>query len=49
MENRAEILLNSVDDGICAVDRLGLVSLANPAAARMLEAVGSVLTTLLYP
>jgi PAS domain S-box-containing protein len=38
MENWAEILLNSVDDGICGVDRLGLVSFANPAAARILEA-----------
>ncbi len=38
MESQAEMLLNSVDDGICAVDRLGRVSFANPAAARILEA-----------
>jgi PAS domain S-box-containing protein len=31
-----EILLNSVADGICGVDRHGLVSFANPAAARLL-------------
>jgi PAS domain S-box-containing protein len=37
-----EILLNSVADGICGVDRHGLVSFANPAAARLLgaEAIG---------
>ena len=29
-----EILLDSVADGICGVDRQGLVSFANPAAAR---------------
>jgi PAS domain S-box-containing protein len=31
-----EILLNSVADGICGLDRDGLVSFANPAAAGML-------------
>jgi len=31
-----EILLDSVADGICGVDRRGLVSFANPAAARLL-------------
>jgi len=33
-----EILLDSVADGICGVDRRGLVSFANPAAARLLGA-----------
>ncbi len=33
-----EILLNSVADGICGVDRHGLVSFANPAAERLLGA-----------
>jgi signal transduction histidine kinase len=33
-----EILLDSVADGICGVDRHGLVSFANPAAARLLGA-----------
>ena len=36
-----EILLDSVADGICGVDRRGLVSFVNPAAARMLGAVAS--------
>ena len=31
-----EILLDSVADGICGVDRHGMVSFANPAAARLL-------------
>ena len=31
-----EILLDSVADGICGVDRHGLISFANPAAARLL-------------
>ncbi len=39
-----EILLDSVADGICGVDRRGLVSFVNPAAARMLGAVASDLT-----
>jgi len=36
-----EILLNSVADGICGLDRDGLVSFANPAAAGMLGAAAS--------
>jgi PAS domain S-box-containing protein len=39
-----EILLDSVADGICGVDRHGLVSFANPAAARLLGAQASTLT-----
>jgi PAS domain S-box-containing protein len=39
-----EILLDSVADGICGVDRSGLVSFANPAAARLLGAPASSLT-----
>jgi PAS domain S-box-containing protein len=38
-----EILLNSVADGICGVDRHGLVSFANPAAATLLGADASIL------
>ncbi|HXR38524.1 MAG TPA: PAS domain S-box protein [Terracidiphilus sp.] len=33
-----EILLDSVTDGICGVDRRGLISFANPAAASLLRA-----------
>jgi len=33
-----EILLDSVTDGICGVDRRGLISFANPAAGRLLGA-----------
>jgi PAS domain S-box-containing protein len=33
-----EILLDSVSDGICGVDRRGFISFANPAAARLLGA-----------
>jgi PAS domain S-box-containing protein len=36
-----EILLDSVADGICGLDHNGLVSFANPAAARMLGAEAS--------
>ena len=36
-----EILLDSVADGICGVDRNGMVSFANPAAARLLGASAS--------
>ncbi|HWG21691.1 MAG TPA: PAS domain S-box protein [Terracidiphilus sp.] len=36
-----EILLNSVADGICGIDRHGKVSFANPAAARLLGAPAS--------
>ncbi|MGA2807544.1 MAG: PAS domain S-box protein [Terracidiphilus sp.] len=39
-----EILLDSVADGICGVDRNGLVSFANPAAARLLGAEAASLT-----
>jgi PAS domain S-box-containing protein len=39
-----EILLDSVADGICGVDRNGLVSFANPAAARLLGSAASSLT-----
>ncbi|MGB6687537.1 MAG: PAS domain S-box protein [Terracidiphilus sp.] len=36
LSRQQEILLNSVADGICGVDRHGLVSFANPAAAQLL-------------
>jgi PAS domain S-box-containing protein len=39
-----EILLDSVADGICGVDRHGMVSFANPAAARLLGAPAAKLT-----
>jgi PAS domain S-box-containing protein len=39
-----EILLDSVADGICGVDRHGMVSFANPAAARLLGAEAASLT-----
>jgi len=39
-----QILLDSVADGICGVDRHGMVSFANPAAARLLGAQASSLT-----
>ncbi|MDR3726254.1 MAG: PAS domain S-box protein [Terracidiphilus sp.] len=39
-----QILLNSVADGICGVDRHGLVSFANPAAARLLGGTAASLT-----
>lgn len=39
-----EILLDSVADGICGVDRHGRVSFANPAAARLLGAPAAALT-----
>jgi PAS domain S-box-containing protein len=38
LSRRQEILLDSVADGICGVDRRGRVSFANPAAARLLGA-----------
>ena len=38
LTRRQEILLNSVADGICGIDRHGKVSFANPAAARLLGA-----------
>jgi PAS domain S-box-containing protein len=39
-----EILLDSVADGICGMDRFGMVSFANPAAARLLGAPAARLT-----
>lgn len=39
-----QILLDTVTDGICGVDRQGLVSFANPAAARLLGAPAERLT-----
>ncbi|HEY1984365.1 MAG TPA: PAS domain S-box protein [Terracidiphilus sp.] len=39
-----EILLDSVADGICGVDRHGMVSFANPAAGRILGAPAASLT-----
>ncbi len=39
-----EILLNSVADGICGVDRHGMVSFANPAAGRLLGVAAASLT-----
>ena len=36
LSRQQEILLDSVADGICGVDRNGMVSFANPAAARLL-------------
>ena len=38
---RQEILLDSVADGICGIDLHGLVTFANPAAARLLAADAS--------
>ena len=39
-----EILLDSVADGICGIDRHGMVSFANPAAGRLLGAPAAKLT-----
>jgi PAS domain S-box-containing protein len=39
-----EILLDSVADGICGLDRNGMVSFANPAAARLLGTTAPSLT-----
>jgi len=39
-----EILLDSVADGICGLDRRGLVSFANPAALRLLGSTSAGLT-----
>ena len=44
LSRQQEILLDSVADGICGVDRHGLVSFANPAAARLLCASAADLT-----
>ncbi len=38
LSRQQEILLDSVADGICGVDRHGLITFANPAAARLLGA-----------
>ena len=43
-ETRPSDLLDSVADGICSLDRNGLVSFANPAAARLLGAPATMLT-----
>lgn len=39
-----QILLDAVADGICGIDSLGLVTFANPAAARLLGASTSAVT-----
>jgi PAS domain S-box-containing protein len=44
LSRQQEILLDSVADGICGMDRHGSVSFANPAAARLLSAPASRLT-----
>jgi PAS domain S-box-containing protein len=38
LSRQQEVLLDSVTDGICGADRRGLISFANPAAARLLGA-----------
>ncbi len=43
LSRQQKILLHSVADGICGVDRNGLVRFANPAAARMLGAPATTL------
>jgi PAS domain S-box-containing protein len=44
LSRQQEILLDSVADGICGMDRYGMVSFANPAAARLLGAPPARLT-----
>ncbi len=44
LSRQQQVLLDSVADGICGVDRWGRVSFANPAAARMLGASATRLT-----
>ncbi len=44
LSRQQEILLNSVADGICGADKYGVVSFANPAAARLLGADAATLT-----
>jgi len=44
LSRQQEILLDSVADGICGMDRHGIVSFANPAAARLLGAPAARLT-----
>jgi len=41
LSRQQEILLDSVADGICGMDRYGMVGFANPAAARLLGAPAS--------
>jgi PAS domain S-box-containing protein len=41
LNRQQEILLDSVADGICGIDRNGLVRFANPAAARLLGATAA--------
>lgn len=43
LSRQQQILLDSVTDGICGVDRQGRVSFANPAAARLLGAAPTAL------
>jgi PAS domain-containing protein len=38
LSRQQEILLDALADGICGLDRQGLVTFANPAAARLLGA-----------
>jgi PAS domain S-box-containing protein len=44
LTRQQEILLDSVADGICGVDRHGMVSFANPAAGRLLGSPSASLT-----
>ena len=44
LSQQQQILLDTVTDGICGVDRQGLVSFANPAAAQLLGAPAAILT-----
>jgi PAS domain S-box-containing protein len=44
LSRQQEVLLDSVADGICGVDRNGRVSFVNPAAARLLNTPASELT-----
>ncbi len=44
LSRQQQILLDTVTDGICGVDRQGLVSFANPAAAQLLGAPAESLT-----
>jgi len=43
LSRQQEILLDSVAEGICGIDRIGNVTFANPAAARLLGARADVL------
>lgn len=44
LSRQQQILLDTVTDGICGVDRTGLISFANPAAAQLLGAPATRLT-----